>query len=100
VLMLVDPKVGIMGFVIGGVILSILNALIKPLLIILMLPAVALTLGFFLIVINGMVVYLTSIIYSPLHIDSFWAAVLVGIVIGLVNYIVTITAEAITKRYA
>lgn len=100
VLRLVDPQVGIMGFVIGGLILSILNALIKPLLIILMLPAVALTLGFFLIVINGIVVYLASAIYSPLHIDSFWAAVLVGIVIGLVNYIVTITAEAITKRHA
>ncbi len=97
---LVDNNNNIIGFAIGGLILSVLNALIKPVLIILTLPAIALTLGFFLIVINGVVVYLTSLIYQPLHIDSFWAAVLVGIVIGLVNYIVTITAEAIGKRYA
>lgn len=97
---LVDKQANALGFIIGGLILAVLNALIKPLLIIFTLPAIALTLGFFLIVINGVVVYLTSLIYKPLHIDSFWAAVLVGIVIGLVNYIVTITAEAISKRYA
>jgi putative membrane protein len=97
---LVDKQASIIGFVIGGFILAILNAIIKPLLIIFTLPAIALTLGFFLIVINGFVVYLTSLIYKPLNIDSFWAAVLVGIVIGLVNYIVTIIAEAIGKRYA
>ena len=100
VLHLVDNQKTAIGFVIGGLILSILNAIVKPLLIILTLPAIALTLGFFLVVINGAVVYITSLIYPPLHIDSFWAAVLVGIVIGLVNYIVTITAEAIGKRDA
>ena len=96
---LVDKQANILGFIIGGLILSILNAIVKPLLIIFTLPAITLTLGFFLILINGLVVYVTSLIYKPLHIDSFLAAVLVGIVIGLVNYIVTITAEAIGKRH-
>lgn len=96
---LVDTQENVMGFIIGGLILSILNAIVKPVLVILTLPAIALSLGFFLIVINGIVVYLASLLYQPLHIESFWAAVLVGIVIGLVNYIVTITAEAVGKRY-
>lgn len=100
VLGLVDKQASFEGFIIGGFILAILNAIIKPILIILTLPAIAFTLGFFLIIINGAVVWLTSLIYQPLHIGSFWAAVLVGIVIGLVNYIVTITAEAIGKRNA
>lgn len=97
---LVDQQNNAVGFFIGGLLLALLNAVIKPLLIILTLPAIALTLGFFLIVINGIVVYITSLLYQPLNIDSFWAAVLVGIVIGLVNYIVTIAAEAIGKRHA
>ena len=97
---LVDDKNSLVGFAIGGLILSILNAIIKPLLIILTLPAITMTLGFFLIIINGVVVYATSLIYKPLHIDAFWEAVLVGIIIGLVNYIVTITAEAIAKHHA
>ena len=97
---LVDDTTSLIGLAIGGLILSILNAIIKPILIVLTLPAIAMTLGFFLIIINGVVVYLASLIYKPLHIESFWQAVLVGIVIGLVNYMVTITAEAIGKRNA
>ncbi|MFO0882357.1 MAG: phage holin family protein [Candidatus Saccharimonadales bacterium] len=97
---LVDKSASIETLAIGGFILAILNAIIKPLLIIFTLPAIALTLGFFLIVINGVVVWLASLLYQPLNIDSFWAAVLVGIVIGLVNYMVTIIAEAIAKQHA
>ena len=97
---LVDKDASITNLLVGGFILAILNAIIKPLLIIFTLPAIALTLGFFLIIINGVVVWLASLLYKPLNIDSFWAAVLVGIVIGLVNYIVTITAEALAKRHA
>jgi putative membrane protein len=85
---------------ISGLILSILNALIKPLLIMLTLPAIALTLGIFMVIINGTIVFLASLMYKPLQVGSFWSAVLVGMVIGLVNYIVTIALEAVVKRYA
>lgn len=79
--------------IIGGLVLSTLNVFIKPILVIFTLPALALTLGIFMIVINGILVYLASALYQPLHVVSFWAAILVGIVIGLVNYIVTVIAE-------
>jgi putative membrane protein len=85
--------------IVGGLVLSLLNVLLKPLIVIFTLPAIALSQGFFLIVINGVIVYLASLI-SPLTIDSFWSAVLVGIVVGLVNYTVTIIAEAFTKDHA
>ena len=77
----------------AGFLLAILNALLKPLLILLTLPAVILTLGLFMIIINGLVVYIVSGLYEPLHITSFWAAVLAGIVIGLVNYLITALLE-------
>jgi len=86
--------------IIGGLVLSILNALIKPILVVFTLPAIALTLGIFMIVINGTIVFLASLLYKDLQVGSFWAAVLVGMVIGLVNYIVTIAAEALGKRHA
>jgi putative membrane protein len=79
--------------IISGVLLAVLNAVIKPLLIIISLPLIALSLGFFLIVINGIIMYLLSILYSPIEITNFWFAMVAGIVIGLVNYIVTITYE-------
>lgn len=75
--------------IISGFILAILNALIKPIIVILTLPAVALSLGIFMIVINGFIVFLMNFIYKPSQVGSFWNAILVGMVIGLVNYIIT-----------
>src|SRR4051794_20856374 len=75
--------------IIAGLLLAIINAVIKPILIIFSLPAILLTLGLFMIIINGLTVYIASKLYAPLHITNFWAAVFAGMVIGLVNYLVT-----------
>lgn len=75
--------------VIAALILSLINALIKPLVVILALPALVLTLGIFSIVINGFMVYLAHLVYSPFQVSSFGTAILAGLVVGLVNYILT-----------
>jgi putative membrane protein len=81
------------AIVVAGFILAIVNIIIKPILVIFSLPAIILTLGLFMIVVNGLTVYLASKLYGPLHITSFWAAIFAGIVIGLVNYLVTTVLE-------
>jgi putative membrane protein len=78
---------------IAALILGILNALIKPLLVIFTLPAIVLTLGLFTIFINGFIIVLVSWLFNKFTIGSFWSAMLVGLLIGLVNYIVTILIE-------
>src|SRR5580692_2411796 len=75
--------------VIAGLVLAVINTIIKPLLIFLSLPALLLSLGLFLIVINGVTVLIASKLYHPLHVTNFWAAIFAGMVIGLVNYLVT-----------
>ena len=79
--------------IIAGLILAIVNVFIKPLLIIFSLPAILFSLGLFMIIINGLTVFIASKLYSPLHITNFWAAVFAGMVIGLVNYLVTAILE-------
>ncbi len=79
--------------IIGGLVLAILNAIIKPLLVLISLPAILVTLGLFMLVINGVTVYLASKLYSGLEISNFGAAILTGIIIGLVNYLVTAILE-------
>jgi putative membrane protein len=79
----------LMAIVGAGLVLSLLNALLKPLLVILTLPAVLLSLGLFMIVINGAVVFFASQLYGPLEVTSFGGAVLAGLIIGLVNYALT-----------
>ncbi len=75
--------------VIAALILSVINALIKPFIVILSLPALVLTVGIFSIIINGLMVYLAHLIYRPFQVSTFGTAVLAGLVVGLVNYILT-----------
>lgn len=83
--------------VIAGLVLAVINIVIKPILIVFSLPAILLTLGLFMIIINGLTVFIASKLYHPLHVTNFWAAVFAGMVIGLVNYLVTAILED-TKR--
>lgn len=79
--------------IIAGLILAIFNAVLRPLLVLLSVPALLLTLGLFMLVINGVTVWLVAAVYSPLQIDGFGAAILTGVIIGLVNYLMTAILE-------
>lgn len=83
--------------IIAGLLLAVVNILIKPVVVILSLPAILFTLGLFMVVVNGFMVFLVSKLYHPLHITNFWAAVLAGMIIGLVNYLVTAILEDAPK---
>ena len=75
--------------VVAGLLLAIINTILKPILIILSLPAIILTLGLFMIIINGLTVFMVSKLYTQLHVTNFWAAIFAGMVIGLVNFLVS-----------
>ncbi len=79
--------------IISGLILALLNSFIRPLVVFLTLPAVLITLGIFMLVINALMVMLAANLYGPLEVDGFGAAIMVGIIIGLVNWLVSILLE-------
>lgn len=79
----------------AGLVLAIVNTLIKPFVILLSLPAILFSLGLFMIVINGLMVMLASKLYGPLEVSGFGAAMLAGVIIGLVNILVTAIVEDI-----
>ena len=83
----------IAAIVISGFILALVNAVIKPVMVILSLPELFFSHGLFMIVINGFMVVLASKLYHPLQVASFGAAMLAGLIIGLVNYSVTTILE-------
>lgn len=77
---------GVGAALLASVILSVMNVLVKPVLILLTLPVTILTLGLFLIVINAITLMLTSAVMGDLFtIDGFGAAILASIVIALLN---------------
>jgi putative membrane protein len=68
-------------------IFGIVNALIKPLALLLSFPFLVLTLGLFTLVINALMLWLTSVLTDALHVAGFVPALLGGILISLVSFV-------------
>lgn len=83
---------GAFAFLIAGLVFSVVNSVLKPLVVILSLPAILLTLGLFTILVNGFMVYVSLLFVPSLHM-KFFHAVLTGIILSLINYIVSSYVE-------
>lgn len=81
----VDTSVGI--FLLAGFTFSILNTLIRPILVILSLPAILLTLGLFTFVVNGFMVWL-ALQMTPGLSMTFLDSIFAGMFLSLINYII------------
>jgi putative membrane protein len=69
--------------------LGIVNAIIRPILVLLTFPLTLLTLGLFLFVINGLMLGLVSTLIKGFQVNGFWAAVLGSILISIVSWILS-----------
>ena len=82
------PGVAVSNFVtalIAALVLGILNAFIKPLLLLLTLPINILTLGLFTLVINAGLIMLAANMVDGFTVDGFWWAVIFALVLSVVN---------------
>jgi putative membrane protein len=78
---------GPMTLVTAALLLGVCNAVVRPLLILLTLPATVLSLGIFLLVINAIVLWLVSAMLPGFWIAGFWSAFFGAIVVGLTGWI-------------
>ncbi|TAL14584.1 phage holin family protein [Patescibacteria group bacterium] len=83
---------GVWGFLFAGLIFSIINSILKPITVIFALPAILLTLGLFMLVVNGLMVYI-SLKLAPGLSMSFINSILTGMLLSLINYIVSAALE-------
>ena len=70
-----------------ALILGLVNAIIRPILILITLPINILTLGLFTFVINGLMVLLASSIIKGFEVSGFWTAVLFSLVLSAISYV-------------
>jgi putative membrane protein len=77
----------LLALLIAAVILGIANAIVRPILIILTLPITIITLGLFLLVVNGAVLWLVGHFSPGFHVHGLISAILGAIITGLVNWI-------------
>ncbi|HEY1085572.1 MAG TPA: phage holin family protein [Candidatus Saccharimonadales bacterium] len=83
---------GFWGFLLAGLIFSIFNSVLRPIIVILSLPAILLTLGLFTFVVNGFMVWLSLKIAPGIQMTFFYS-IITGIVISLINYIISSVFE-------
>jgi putative membrane protein len=72
---------------VAALVLAFVNALIKPILILLTLPINLLTLGLFILVINGLMFWLVSAIVKGFYISGFWPAFFAALVFSIFSLV-------------
>jgi len=73
--------------VLAGVLLGLVNAIVRPIAILLTLPMTVITLGFFLLIINAAMVGLVAWILPGMHIAGFWSAFWTALICSVVSMI-------------
>ena|ERR1700722_9091480 len=77
---------GLLPPVLTALMLGILNAFIRPVLVVLALPLLIFTLGLFMLIINALLLYFTGMLLTPyFQVDTFGAAFLGALVIGIIS---------------
>ncbi|OUS00354.1 hypothetical protein A9Q86_10285 [Flavobacteriales bacterium 33_180_T64] len=85
------PGVGLQNYesaIIVAIVLALLNAILKPILIVLTFPITIVTLGLFLFVINACVVLLADKFIDGFAVQGFWTALLFSILLSISQSIV------------
>ncbi len=80
----VDSWVSALG---AAFLLGIINAIIRPIFILLTLPLTLVTLGFFLLVINALMLWLVAGLVGGFHVNGFWGAFFGSLLISLISWI-------------
>jgi putative membrane protein len=81
---------------IAALVLGLINTFIRPLLILLTLPATLLTLGLFIFVINGLLFWFVGSFVSGFHVAGFWSAVFGAILYSIISW--ALSALLLKKR--
>jgi putative membrane protein len=96
---------GVLPAIAAGLLLGLVNALVRPVLLILTLPVTLVTLGLFLFVLNGLCLWLVASVVRGFHVAGFWSAVLGALCVSVVSWIVTALVSdsgkflVITRRF-
>ncbi len=78
-----DPQT----LVLAGIVLGVVNAIVRPIAVILTFPLTLLTLGFFLLVVNAGMLGLTAWILHGFHVAGFGAALLASLIVSVTGWI-------------
>lgn len=80
---------GLTSALVAGLVLGLINAVVRPVLVVLTFPITLLTLGLFLLVLNAFCLWLVSVFAPGFHVVGFWAAFWGALLVSVVSWILT-----------
>ena len=86
------PSIQVSSFgaaLVAALVLGLVNAVVRPVLVLLTLPVTILTLGLFIFVLNGLLFWMVASWLEGFHVAGFWAGVLGAIVFSLVSWLLS-----------
>ena len=95
------PGVGVTSFwavLLTAVVISLLDNLVRPILIVVTLPVTAITLGLFLFVINAVIILMASAIVEGFKVDNFGSALLFSLILTAVNYLLELPNKYLNRK--
>ncbi|MEZ5503244.1 MAG: phage holin family protein [Halioglobus sp.] len=78
---------GALSLFLAALALGVVNAIVRPLLLLLTLPITVLTLGLFLLVLNGAMLALSALFVPGFTVDGFWAAFFGAMIVSLTGIV-------------
>jgi putative membrane protein len=90
------------GLLLVALVFGVINALVRPVLVILSFPLIVLTLGLFIFILNAFLLWITGQVSGALGLDftvtGFWAAVVGGVIVGVVSTVLNLLVGSKPKR--
>lgn len=86
------PSITVSSFgaaLIAALVLGLVNAIVRPVLVLLTLPVTILTLGLFIFVLNGLLFWMVASWLEGFHVAGFWSGVLGAILFSLVSWLLS-----------
>jgi len=74
---------------VAGLVLALINAIVRPILVVLTLPITLVTLGLFIFVLNAFCFWLASVFVPGLHVEGFLSALLGSVIVSIVSWVLT-----------
>jgi putative membrane protein len=86
------PSISVSSFgsaLIAALVLGLVNAVIRPVLVLLTLPVTVITLGLFILVINALLFWFVGSILEGFHVQGFWGALVGSILFSIVSWLLS-----------
>ena len=86
------PSITVSSFgaaLVAALVLGLVNAIVRPVLVLLTLPVTILTLGLFIFVLNGLLFWMVASWLEGFHVAGFWSGVLGAILFSIVSWLLS-----------